>query len=251
MALARPAPAAVIAAWNFDEGSGATAYAAVGSVDGALNGTASFVGGGVQGGAVSISSSGNGMVDFGSSLFPSGSFAVEAWVKTTSSVGGAVAFHRAGIAAGYLLAFGDIADGCGGGAGQANFYVAYPCSGHSATAVNDDAWHQLVGVYDGAMSQIYVDGALASQSTGGNPLIAPPVGTIMAAGGIMNALGSPVGAYDGLLDNVRLYGAALSAAEVSALYSAVTEQPTQAPEPASLAVLVAGVLGLAGLRRKS
>ena len=57
--------AGVSAAWHFDEGAGATAADAVGSVNGALLGDAAFTPGGVSGGAVSMTRPGGGFVDMG------------------------------------------------------------------------------------------------------------------------------------------------------------------------------------------
>lgn len=245
LAVVPSADAALIASYTFNESSGTTASPSVGSVTGTLTGSASFVPGGVQGGAVNIASSGGGFVDFGTSLGPSGPFSVQVWVNTTANVSAPVSFHYASIAAGFLIGIGDINDGCGVAAGRMSFYVAYPCSGGSTTAVNDGNWHQLVGVYDGSKSYVYVDGTLESQSVGGNPLNAPPGGTPFLAGGI-NTSGGLVSSYDGLLDNLQIYNAALTANEVGALYQATL---SEIPEPASL-LLFAGAAGALGAVRR-
>ncbi len=157
---AQPAAAGLVAAYDFNEAGGSTAFPTVGAINGTLTGDASFVGGGVQGNAVSMTATGNGLVNFGTSLVPSNPFSVQIWGNTTSGGGAPLSYHTATYAAGFIVGIGDIGDGCGGAPGTVSVYVAYPCSGHSATAVNDGEPHQLVGVYTGSQSLVYVDGVL-------------------------------------------------------------------------------------------
>ncbi|HMO14522.1 MAG TPA: hypothetical protein PKD64_08985 [Pirellulaceae bacterium] len=81
--LSSSSRADLVAAWHFDDGSGTTATAAFGSVNGTLNGSANFVGGGISGGAVSLSSAGSGFVDMGNNFaFNGGStFSIVSWVQ--------------------------------------------------------------------------------------------------------------------------------------------------------------------------
>jgi hypothetical protein len=240
---ATPAQAALVAAYHFNETSGTSTAPSVGSVSGTLLNGASFVANGIQGGAVSLSrGSPGGLVSFGPNLFPAGAFSVQAWVQTTDTQSSIpVAFHTATVVAGYLFGINDINDGCGTPAGRASFYVAYPCSGSGAVVVNDGAWHQLVGVYDGNRTAIYVDGQLQSMSGGGNPLNTPPAGTDFLLGGVM--VGStPTNAYSGLVSDLLLFDNALSAGDVLALYTSAV------PEPAAPLLLGAGLLALLGAR---
>ncbi len=243
LAFAAPASASLIASYNFNEVSGSIAHPTVGAIDGTLVGDASFVGGGVQGNAVSMTADGNGLVDFGTSLMPSNPFSVQIWVNTTSGSGAPLSYHTATVVAGFILGIGDIGDGCGGTAGTVSFYVAYPCSGHSVTAVNDGEWHQLVGVFTGSQTLVYVDGTLETGSPGGNPLNAAPANTVFSAGGVTVA-GVPKASYNGLLDNLQLYDHALSGTEVLELYN------SQVPVPATLSLIGAGLLAL-GLKRRA
>ncbi len=144
---------------------------------------------------------------------------------------------------GYFLAVGNISDGCGGGAGSTHFYVAYPCSGNSATTVNDGKWHQVLGTYDGTRTSIFVDGVFQSSSPGGNPSLnndAP-----FMVGGFKSPDGSLIGAFTGQIDEVRIYDSALSAAEVAKVYASVTA----VPEPETYATMLAG-LGVLGARAR-
>lgn len=96
---ALPASAALVASYDFNESSGTTVHPTTGSVTGSLLGGASFVSGGVEGGAVSIAS--GGLVDFGPNLFPTGAFSVQAWVKTTDTGPlTPLAYHTSTIVAG-------------------------------------------------------------------------------------------------------------------------------------------------------
>jgi len=245
LALCAPAKAAVVAAYNFDEGTGLVANPTVGSITGALNSGASFVAGGVQGGAISLSLGGGGLVNFGTSLFPTGPFSVEVWIKTVEPGGFSLAQHQSGNISGFFLHVGNSGDGCGTSAGSVGFYVSYPCSGNSPVTVNDNVWHQLVGTYDGTRSAVYVDGVFQSQSTGGNPLTPPPAGTALLLGGI-DVSGVPTGLFGGLLDNLRLYDTALDATAVRMAYDEVVGTP----EPASALLIGAGLMGLGAVRRR-
>ncbi len=238
-AAVAPAQASLVAAWHFTETSGTTTAPSVGSVSGTLENGASFVAAGIQGGAVSLSrGSPGGLVNFGPNLFPAGAFSVQVWVQTTDTQSSIpLAFHTSTVVAGYLVGINNIGDGCGTPVGRASFYVAYPCSGSGAALVNDGAWHQLVGVYDGSRTAIYVDGQLQSTSGGGNPLNTPPAGTDFLLGGVM--VGStPTNIYSGLVSDVLLFDNALSAGDVQALYASAV------PEPAVAVLFGAGLLAL-------
>jgi hypothetical protein len=242
------AKAALIAEYNFNEGSGTTVNPTVGTVIGALTGAANFVSGGIDGGAVNISSSGGGLVNFGQNLFPTGPFSVQIWVETTDAAKAIpVSYHTSTVVAGYIIGINDIGDGCGAASGSASFYVAYPCSGSSSIKVIDGKWHQLVGVYNGNKSSIYVDGQLESSSSGGNPLNTPPSTTDFLLGGYMVGT-TPTNSYNGLVSDLQIYNNALSPSDVLGLYNSAL---SPVPEPSTWALILLGFagLGFAGYRR--
>lgn len=242
---AQPAP---IGYWNFNETSGTTANASVGSINGTLNGGVAFApGAGIQGGAIQFDVSTTGLVNMGDNFaFPAGSYAIQAWVKTNP--GDTVAMapvskHTSTIMSGYFLAIND-ASGIGSSAvNKAYFYASNGVSGVSTLNVNDGNWHQLVGVYDATnnFTQSFVDGTL--QNTG--PRV--PMSTTAASflvGGINSSTNVPLGAYRGLIDEVKVWNTALTPADVQSLYSSVVPEPS-----AMILVGVGSVVGAVRLRK--
>src|SRR5262249_14065065 len=80
----------------------------------------------------------------------------------------------------------------------------------TATRLAPGAWHHLAATYDGSVLRMYVDGV--------------QVGTLNAPGNIATTVGAPleIGGdalwgefWSGLIDDVRIYNRALSAAEVT------------------------------------
>jgi len=116
----------------------------------------------------------------------------------------------------------------------------------STVDVNDGAWHQLVGVLNrtaGTMA-IYVDGQFKNSisTTGLTTLTSGVVGVPLT----MGYQNSATPAYfNGSLDEVAVYGSALTAADVLEHYTAAI------PEPAAAALLLLGGGSLlAGRRRR-
>jgi hypothetical protein len=78
--------------------------------------------------------------------------------------------------------------------------------------VNDGQWHHVVGVYDGTRSCLYIDGSLdtSAQATGRISDDDEPVLI-----GDNSQYGNRF--WDGLIDDVRVYGRALPESQVKAL----------------------------------
>lgn len=83
-------------------------------------------------------------------------------------------------------------------------------------SVNDGQWHLVVGVYDDAQDVVkyYVDGVFVSSYTELQSL--PDYHIPLIIGDENNHLY----AFDGAVDDIRLYSRALSDAEIGALWSA-------------------------------
>ena len=145
-----------------------------------------------------------------------GSFSWTAWVKTTNSMNAdfANAYFGSPIWFEYSDGVNQAVFSITGS--KAAFTVGNPNGGsdttlHSATSVNDGTYHFLAATRNeasGVMS-LYVDGQLEATAVSTNgPRIA--TATMYLAGG-------DAGFYQGLLDDVRVYGGELSAADVAVL----------------------------------
>ncbi len=81
--------------------------------------------------------------------------------------------------------------------------------------VNDGQWHHVAGVYDGGELRLYIDGALdvSARTRGSINVNTYPVY-------IGENAEEPGRAWNGLIDDVRIYDYALSEAEIKALHDA-------------------------------
>jgi len=102
-----------------------------------------------------------------------------------------------------------------------------------ATGLNDGLWHHVAVVYDGTEKQIYVDGSLDNSTT-----TSPHGGAALGTGNDRYGIvgdgaedGKFNGArnnyyYDGSLDDLAVWGRALTGAEVTTLYNGGAGAPT-------------------------
>lgn len=160
-------------------------------------------------------------------LNPTGPFSVEFWANVTNDTAGA----KSGVVSRYITV-------PGGPTGQFGYlfflnngnttwqFRVY--NGASATTITDanivdvaaDNWYHVVGVYDGANIQIYVNG-LPTSSTTGTVVYAPNTNAPTRIGA-----GTPETApslyFPGLLDNVAVYHRVLTPEQITAHYDAAT-----------------------------
>lgn len=86
----------------------------------------------------------------------------------------------------------------------------------SKASVPTGSWHHVAGTFDGKELAVYIDGQPAATTAVAGSL-SPSAGTnLMVAADPIN----PVNKLTGAVDEVRVYGRALSAAEIGALYTA-------------------------------
>jgi len=222
------APVGLVAAFGFDEAAGTIA---INSVNAAFNGTI-FQAVRTAAGKIGKALSFDGVNDWvtvtdttGSPLDLTTGMTLEAWVNPAAASGWeTVIMKERGNAGEGLLAYAlyarDGAPRAGGTAGPAGYLRVNPVAttsdrgvrGPSAIPLN--TWTHLATTYDGANMRFYVNGVLAGTTAG--------TGTINAANGALRIGGNnsaPLGLgefFKGLIDEVRVYNRALSAAEITA-----------------------------------
>ncbi|MCP4608556.1 MAG: LamG domain-containing protein, partial [Planctomycetes bacterium] len=214
---APPSVTELVAQWTLDDGAGTVAVDSSGNgLDGVLNGEPLWVAG-IMDGALELDGV-DDYVDLGnpSSLdFGSGDFTISAWVNLTA-IERATVYAKGGDNSGgirYTLAMGESNDN------KMTLTTDDDSSKRQAkgeTVVNDGAWHHVAGMRSGAVSLVYVDGALdgsielpedydLSGASQHNALI----GAITS-----NTDGSLEKLFAGTIDDVRIYNGALSETEI-------------------------------------
>ena len=118
---------------------------------------------------------------------------------------------------------------------QMDFSTPTDCTGSRVVA--DGLWHHVVGVYDGAHQNLYIDGTLDASIaySGGvgvstDPLCIGDIGNYWVASGSGSYM-KPL--FDGVIDEVAVLTNALTASQVLDLFNSAQEPPviTQQPQP--------------------
>ena len=203
-------PANLVGAWGFDETSGTTAVDASGRGNtGTLNGPTRTTAGKV-GGALSF----NGVNDWvtvadANVLDLTTGMTMEAWVRPTA-VGSlwrtVMMKEQPNNNLTYALYAGD-----GAGHAGANVFTTADRGVTGTTATPLNAWTHLAATYDGATLRLYVNGVQAASRA--------VTGSIRATTGVLRIGGNNIWTnewFAGLIDEVRLYNKALTAAEIQA-----------------------------------
>lgn len=146
----------------------------------------------------------------------SGSHTVSAWVKTSTSANIIVYYALSGSSQEYMYVLSN---------GKVRYNVKDDSANElaggsfdSTSTVNNGAWHLVTGVWDTAnnIAYIYIDGKQDASTTSG----ASSIGTSATTG--TKYIGRTPGGssyFTGSMDEVRVYNRALSASDVSQLYS--------------------------------
>lgn len=85
----------------------------------------------------------------------------------------------------------------------------------SAFTLTTGAWMNVVGVYNGSNLSIYINGSLSQGSLTGSIPTSPYTGSSAL---LIGDDGAPH-KLSGLIDDVRIYNRALSAAQIAAMYA--------------------------------
>jgi hypothetical protein len=172
-------------------------------------------------------------LDFGTT-----NWSVCAWIKTTQSGTGDAnkggIFGKGGDSTNgirYALGVGEVTEGRVSLTTDDNVTKVQATS---TTTINNNVWHQVVGLRDGDALRLYVNGLLEATTTlpagynlSGTSQHNAYVGTITN-----NSTGSVYKFYQGLIDDVRVYNYALSNAEIAYLATKGAAQiyiPLQSP----------------------
>ncbi|NQU19998.1 MAG: LamG domain-containing protein [Candidatus Nealsonbacteria bacterium] len=205
----------MIGHWQFDEGIGIDALDSSGNGnDGTLAGGTDWVAARC-GYAVELDGF-EDRVDLGQVELGTSAYTVGAWFKTGSGRQQTiVAATKAGTSDQLMLV--DVESN-----GTVRFLHRYPTGAAGGTEIfstgtyGDDGWHHVTAVKSPTTLTLHVDGqqvAQAADTTGVESLVDMVAGTSSKLGGQDN--------FKGTLDEIRLYGSALSPTEASALYGMV------------------------------
>jgi glucose/arabinose dehydrogenase len=204
-------PPGAVGEWSLDDGAGTSALDSTGNGHvGTLVGGPSWIAGHV-GGALQFDGS-NDYVDIAleSAFDFTGAFSVSFWMR------------RNGFANSWeaLVTKGDSSWGVGrNNNGHSIAFTTFNASGTSqdlfgTTVVDNDQWHHVVVVYTGSQKQLYIDGALNASANYTQVIRTNNLNVRMG----MNQE-FPSAMFGGALDEVRIYGRALTPAEVALLFS--------------------------------
>ncbi|EGX58502.1 putative hydrolase [Streptomyces zinciresistens K42] len=200
------------ASWSLDEGTGTTAKDSGPGARSLTLSEGTFWTPGVRGSALKFDGKGQYAQTAGPVLDTTASYSVSAWVRLDELPGNyatAVSQDTRRQASPFYLQYG-----------QGAFSFSTPGENRSRLALTPEKgrWYQLVGVRDSTDNTIrlYVDGKPAATATGGAAY--PSTGPL--AVGRAQWDGNNTDFWNGAVDEVRAFDKALSAEEVSALYSA-------------------------------
>jgi glucose/arabinose dehydrogenase len=237
---APPAPAGLVGSWSFDEGSGTVATDSSGRGNtGTLGGGPTWTSSGRHGGALSFDGTNDWVtVADSASLDLTGPLTTTAWVRPASlgSWRQVVMKETSGGLAYALYANGESGNRPAGyySIGGADRGVDAPAALASGT------WTHLASSFDGTTMRMFVNGVQVAST--------PFAGSVPTSGSPLRIGGNGVWGewFAGLIDEVRVYNRALSAAEVSADSltggAADTVPPTAPGTPAATAGVTSAAL---------
>jgi hypothetical protein len=96
-------------------------------------------------------------------------------------------------------------------------------------SVNDGAWHFLAGTWDGSAEKIYIDGVLSATASASSAI--PGNTSDFIIGGAPDYL--PGRIFNGNVSQMAVFGQALTAAQIQALYNSAQVPPYIITEPAT------------------
>ena len=212
----------LVAAYSFNEGSGATALDVSGNGHPGTVSGAAWTNDGRYGGALSFDGT-DDRVDLGSlGTFYQSGFTLEAWVKKASDTKKDVAVLGTWTAtsAGPMIWVDHLEGRYRLTNGQG--LESYLDSGESPVA---DTWQHLAATFDGTIARFYVDGTEVADRT-----VSGSGGSDTWRIGAYDA--TPNGFFDGVIDEIRIYSRALTGAEIVADRDEALADPDTTPPSA-------------------
>ena len=200
----------LLAYWKLDEGSGGIAYDSSGN-----SSTGTVVGGtwtsGMIGSALYFDGTDQVTCSNSPSLNPETAMTVAAWIDPDGWSGNPRILQKGQSDNQYRLLFQS---------GQLKFDLFGVTNGTVVTSPpSAGTWHHVAGTYDGSLMGIYVDGQLVALQSASGPIA---ITTDALNIGNKPRSGNPFDHFSGIIDDVRIYGRALSAGEIGQLYQTDT-----------------------------
>ena len=142
-------------------------------------------------------------------------FTVSAWVWPNALSGGYNRIAETLYSSGFYL-------GTDTAMAKWELLVANPALSTCATGgtVTSQKWTMVTGVYDGTNGYLYVNGSVVAGPCVFSPPVTTPQSLRIGCYNSGTSCSSTNSAWDGAIEDFRIYGRALSAAEISAIYTA-------------------------------
>jgi hypothetical protein len=152
---------------------------------------------------------------------------VAAWVNTTDADGFVNRIVEKDYRRSFNLCLGGGKQNRGKPGLEVNSYGAW-----SDRVIGDGRWHHVAGTFDGQVMRLYVDGVEQRQTKAGHPgPLSRNNWDVCVGNSIGEAVVGNFVAYDGLIDEVRIYNRALSAEEIKLLATATQAGVDVVPAP--------------------
>jgi hypothetical protein len=229
----------LVAAYNFNEGTGTTLG------DLSTNGNSGVISGaawapGIYGQALSFDGQDDWVtVADASSLDLTTGMTLEAWVNSTARAGfETVVIKEAGTEAAYALYGNDLNNAPTTWVFDGASYFSAP----AAISLPLNRWSHLAATYDATMLRLYVNGVLTASVPAGGPLVASSDPLRLGGNSISGEW------FAGSIDDVRVYNRVLSAAEIEAdMDTPIADVPPDATSPSVAIASPANGATLSGL----
>lgn len=209
----------LIAWWRMDEGMGSLVADSGANInDGTLAGSPAWVAG-RDGQALQFNGSNYVLVGDRPSLEGMERLSVETWLKTTAA---GTTRHIVSKWSAVDRSFALRTSSAGDGRLSFQTFTSGAAVLTSADPFNDGNWHHVIGTYDGAAQQLYID--LAMQASGvQNGSIADTTSEMCLAESCNGGVGTGFG-FDGMVDETAVYNRELTAEERSNSFCATQAQ---------------------------